>query len=265
MNAVDEGGYTPLHKAAQRGAAAAAEWLIEHSANVNTQANDGSTALVKAAIYGTAGVTDVLLQKDSLDLTVIYDTRTAREWAIQQGHSKIVGRIDEKIRQRDEQRRLTEAKKEAEKKAKNEAEEKAKNEAEEKAKKEAEEKAKKEAEEKAKKETRKVARIQLHGQASGDHQHNMMGVYELQDVSTHWVNGRGVWKHEGKEHYLYYASNGEWFASDKEDMLAGTNNGWVSTAADTALTPDKISAEWTVWTGGEGWEAAPKVRSTCKE
>ena len=106
------------------------------------------------------------------------------------------------------------------------------------------------------------ARIQISGQSSGDHQHNKMGVYELQDVSTHWVNGRGVWKREGKEDYLYYASSGKWYVSDKENMLAGKATGWVHTAADTALTPDKISAEWKVYTGKRGvWEAAPKVRS----
>ena len=102
------------------------------------------------------------------------------------------------------------------------------------------------------------AQIQISGQASGDSQHNLMGVYELQDVSTHWVNGRGVWKLRGKEGYLYYASTGNWFVGDKENMLAGKNSGWMYTAADTALTPDKISAEWTVYTGTE-WEAAPKV------
>ena len=105
------------------------------------------------------------------------------------------------------------------------------------------------------------ARIHISGQASGDHQHDMMGLYELQDVSTHWVNGCGVWKQEGEEHYLYYASNGKWHVSDKEDMLAGKHAGWMCTAVDSALTPDKISAEWKVTPGPDkDWEAAPKGR-----
>ena len=106
------------------------------------------------------------------------------------------------------------------------------------------------------------ARIQISGQASGDHHHVLMGVYELQDVSTHWVNGRGVWKQERGDAYLYYSSNGKWWVSDKEDMLAGKARGWLKTAADSALTPDKISAKWKATRGKrKGWEAAPKVRS----
>ena len=83
------------------------------------------------------------------------------------------------------------------------------------------------------------------------------------DVAAGLVNGKPCYMSPAtSDRMVWVASSGKWWVSDKGDMLAGKASGWMCTAADTALTPDKISAEWTVYTGkGSVWKAAPKVRS----
>ena len=54
------------------------------------------------------------------------------------------------------------------------------------------------------------------------------GVYALQ-IGT-WTCGRPVYKQTGTgERYLFRATNGEWFISDKEDEVTGEPSGWVAT------------------------------------
>jgi hypothetical protein len=94
----------------------------------------------------------------------------------------------------------------------------------------------------------------LEGQQPGDPKHGMMGVYEL--VEGKEVSGRGVWKIGGKDYFMYYASNNNWFVGSRENMEAGGAIGWMSVAS-TALTPDTITEMWQVCDGG--WIDAGKI------
>jgi hypothetical protein len=114
--------------------------------------------------------------------------------------------------------------------------------------------------------------ILLEGQQHGDPQHDMMGVYQL--VEGKEVNGRGVWQMAGgQEYFMYYASSKEWFISDRADMEAGKDAGWMR-AYSTALTPDQVTETWQAYaddasgseessdSGSDGtWVAAPNVRA----
>jgi hypothetical protein len=110
---------------------------------------------------------------------------------------------------------------------------------------------------------KQARRIKLEGQekggifSKGDPQQDAMGVYELEEGKE--VNARGVWKATGKERFMFYASNNQWWTSDRESMEAGWAAGcmWV---ASTALTPDKITETWEVY-DGKAWVDAPKVRA----
>ena len=105
---------------------------------------------------------------------------------------------------------------------------------------------------------RQCTAILLEGQQQGDHQHDLMGVYELMDKK---FNGRGVWQMAGgQECFMYYGSTKKWFISDREDMEAGKASGWMRVAS-TALTPDQITETWQVYAGGGKWVDAPKVRA----
>jgi hypothetical protein len=99
--------------------------------------------------------------------------------------------------------------------------------------------------------------IKLEGQEEGDLQQGKMGVYELEEEKE--VNARGVWKATGKEMFMYYGSNNEWWICDREHMEAGKAGGWMMVAS-TALTPDKITEGWQVVVSGAGVDV-PKVRA----
>jgi hypothetical protein len=107
---------------------------------------------------------------------------------------------------------------------------------------------------------RKVGDIRVEGQEQGDHQHDKMGVYEL--VEGKEVNGRGVWQMAGgKEWFVYYGRNKEWWISDRENMEAGKADGWMYVAS-TTLTPDQVTKTWKAYEG-TAWADAPKVKSRC--
>jgi hypothetical protein len=104
---------------------------------------------------------------------------------------------------------------------------------------------------------KQARRIKLEGQEEGDPEQDKMGVYELEEGKE--VNTREVWKATGKEVFMYYASNNEWFIYDREHMEAGEGAGWMSVAS-TALTPDKITETWRVEASG-AFVDSPKVRA----
>jgi hypothetical protein len=64
-----------------------------------------------------------------------------------------------------------------------------------------------------------------------------------------------VWRATGKEQFMFYASNNEWFNGEQEAMEAGKASGFMSVAS-SALTPDKITVTWQTV---PGWKDAPKV------
>jgi hypothetical protein len=91
---------------------------------------------------------------------------------------------------------------------------------------------------------RQVGDICVEGQQQGDHQHFLMGVYELMEGKE--VNGRGVWQMAGgQEWFMYYDSNKQWTISDRASMEAGEGAGWMSVAS-TALTPNQVTETWQV-------------------
>ena len=61
MNAPDNDGWTPLHRAAQEGHTEVIEALIDAGAKVNAQDNNGITPLHRAAIYGQTEVIEALI------------------------------------------------------------------------------------------------------------------------------------------------------------------------------------------------------------
>jgi hypothetical protein len=104
------------------------------------------------------------------------------------------------------------------------------------------------------------ATIILEGQEEGDHQHRLMGVYELMEGKE--VNGRGVWEMKGGkkwERFVYYASNKEWWVGNRASMEAGKALGWLKVAS-TALAPDQVTETWEATPDNKGWVDAPKVR-----
>jgi hypothetical protein len=116
--------------------------------------------------------------------------------------------------------------------------------------------------------------IVLAGQEAGEVQHRMMGAYVLMEGEV--VNGRCVWKREGKgmDAYMYYAASyGEWYVSrHKEDMEAGRPRGGLRVASDAsdAMTPDAATEKWrarnTEAHAGHKWQKAPKITTRiCTE
>jgi hypothetical protein len=99
--------------------------------------------------------------------------------------------------------------------------------------------------------------ICIQGQQQGDHQHNLMGVYEL--VEGKQVNGRGVWQMTGGQGcFMYYGSAKKWvISSGRASMELGVSAGMMCVAS-TALTPDQIYETWQVADGIE-WVGARKV------
>ena len=76
------------------------------------------------------------------------------------------------------------------------------------------------------------------------------GVYALQIGM--WTCGRPVYKQKAgvsgtKERYLFRATSGKWYISDKEDAVTGKPRGSVKTQSrdnDAAHTPDQITGGW---------------------
>jgi hypothetical protein len=109
-------------------------------------------------------------------------------------------------------------------------------------------------------------KIVMEGVLPGEHQHDLMGVYELIDGKV--VNGRGVWQKPasggltGPTVLVYSARKGEWQLVCKEKTAAGSRvrGGRVSTKA---VTPDRATSLWNVddsdTTGMT--HAAPKLRA----
>lgn len=101
--------------------------------------------------------------------------------------------------------------------------------------------------------------VLVEGPQPGEPQADCMGVYELQDKV---VNGRAVYQQQGEtDLFLYYASTDKWYISDGEDMRLGRPRGWCQVMSQ-AITPDRISEEWTVWDSTtRTWECAPRVKA----
>ena len=94
VNAIDFGGYTPLHYVAQYGKAAVAQFLIENGANINDQENQSqslpcfgnSSPLHLAAISGNSDTTDVLIRYGADINAIDKHGATALHYAIYEGH-----------------------------------------------------------------------------------------------------------------------------------------------------------------------------------
>jgi hypothetical protein len=100
--------------------------------------------------------------------------------------------------------------------------------------------------------------IFIEGQQQGDHQHVLMGLYELVEE----VNRRAVWQMAGgQEFFMHYTSTKQWWLSTREHMEAGEAAGFMCVDS-FALTPDQITETWQVGPtshGGKGWLDVPKV------
>jgi hypothetical protein len=72
------------------------------------------------------------------------------------------------------------------------------------------------------------------------------------------VNGRGVWKQEGREQFMWYAES-NWGVGDEERMKEN-KRGLMLYVVSTALTPDQITEKWREWDNtGEKFVGAPTV------
>jgi hypothetical protein len=100
----------------------------------------------------------------------------------------------------------------------------------------------------------------LEGQEQGDHQHGLMGVYELLEGK---MNGRGVWQMPGgQENFMYYDSTDkEWWINTMEHMM-GAGGAGLMKVASTALTPAQVTETWKVADASVmAFVDAPKVRA----
>lgn len=62
VNACDQDGYTPLHRAAYEGHTHIIQFLLERGAQIENRTNDGWTSLHSAANWGHAGAAGMLLR-----------------------------------------------------------------------------------------------------------------------------------------------------------------------------------------------------------
>jgi len=63
LNAVDDGGYTPLHEAAYNGQIEILDYLIAKGANLNATSASGSTPLHGAAFHGYVKAAERLIEE----------------------------------------------------------------------------------------------------------------------------------------------------------------------------------------------------------
>lgn len=92
-NVKDEQGYTPLHKAAQRGDIVMVKYLIDKDANVNARSNALNTPLILAAIGGSVECCELLMNKGALtNATGLFGStrHTALQWAARSGQLEVV-------------------------------------------------------------------------------------------------------------------------------------------------------------------------------
>lgn len=89
--ATSDGGWTPLHNAAQKGFTPVVELLLEAGAHVNARLSNGMTALHWAAYSGFEDVVEVLLSRSETDLG-IKDGFGRAPWlcAAEQGHYHLI-------------------------------------------------------------------------------------------------------------------------------------------------------------------------------
>ena len=98
----------------------------------------------------------------------------------------------------------------------------------------------------------------------------MMGVFTLANSVTHdgrvepvtMVNRRAVWRAvDGKDRFVFLASDDRWYVYSTARMRTGAPGGWVcSVAAEPdALTPDQVKGGWQVLDAKKAWVAAPNV------
>lgn len=89
--AVSDGGWTPLHNAAQKGLTCVVERLLDAGASINARLSNGMTALHWAAFNGFEDVVNVLISKEEADLG-IKDGFGRAPWlcAAEQGHYELI-------------------------------------------------------------------------------------------------------------------------------------------------------------------------------
>ena len=80
----------------------------------------------------------------------------------------------------------------------------------------------------------------------------MLGVFERQEEV---VNGRPAYKKEEEEHFLFYATDGEWTVGSDTSKTAGW---WKATSS--ARTPGAITEPWTVAVANGGWVEVPSAK-----
>jgi hypothetical protein len=102
--------------------------------------------------------------------------------------------------------------------------------------------------------------LTVEGQPVGNHQHDMMGVYEQLEGKK--VNRRGVWQMVGggKDIFMYYASNNKWFVGKGMAAMEAGKAAGAMGVASSALTPEKITETWRVSSNDGKWPNAPLVR-----
>ncbi|KAI1400683.1 hypothetical protein F4819DRAFT_487375 [Hypoxylon fuscum] len=89
--AVSDGGWTPLHNAAQSGNAPVVALLLQANANVNAELSNGMTPLHWAAFNGFEEVVQLLLTRPDLNLAIKDSfNRTAMLCAAEKNHPEIV-------------------------------------------------------------------------------------------------------------------------------------------------------------------------------
>ncbi|KAL1846327.1 hypothetical protein Daus18300_014290 [Diaporthe australafricana] len=91
VHAVSDGGWTPLHNAAQKGLTSVVERLLEAGASINARLSNGMTALHWAAFNGFEDVVNVLMSEQEADLN-IKDGFGRAPWlcAAEQGHYQLI-------------------------------------------------------------------------------------------------------------------------------------------------------------------------------
>ncbi len=91
VNADENDGWTPLHRAALHGHKEIAEMLIDKGNDVNAQEMFGNTPLHKAALYGHKEVTEFLISEGAdFDLKENFNGETPLHLAAMQSHKDVV-------------------------------------------------------------------------------------------------------------------------------------------------------------------------------